>query len=72
MDCGAVQEAATEKGILEQSQISLLSLTHTTLQDQDTTEGEEPDGRAEEGQEGREVEVSVRGDVTLLILLLCV
>ncbi|AWO98549.1 putative centrosomal protein KIAA1731 -like isoform 2 [Scophthalmus maximus] len=56
-----ILEAASEKGILEQSQITLVSLTDTTLQDLETTateeecvwEDEHPD---EGGQKGQEVE----------------
>lgn len=61
------QEAAGEKGILEQSEITLVSLTDTTLQDQETTvteeegtwEDEHPDGVREEGQPSQETEVIV-------------
>ncbi|XP_036977228.1 centrosomal protein of 295 kDa isoform X3 [Acanthopagrus latus] len=59
-------EAAGEKGILEQSEITLVSLTDTTLQDQETTitdedepqEDKHPAGAREEGQEGNEPEGS--------------
>ncbi|XP_039646701.1 centrosomal protein of 295 kDa isoform X2 [Perca fluviatilis] len=55
---------ASEKGILEQSEITLVSLTDTTLQDQETTIAEDegiwedkpPDGAREEGQTGHETE----------------
>ncbi|MEQ2210538.1 hypothetical protein XENOCAPTIV_015192, partial [Xenoophorus captivus] len=55
-----VPEAARERGILDQSQITLVSLTDTTLQDEDmiTTDDEEvqdnrgPDSIKEDGQEG--------------------
>nr|XP_020479192.1 centrosomal protein of 295 kDa isoform X2 [Monopterus albus] len=53
-----ITEVASEKGILEQSEITLVSLTDTTLQDQDTAIAEEdgmwgdehPDVVREEGQ----------------------
>lgn len=56
------------KGILEQSEITLVSLTDSTLQDQESTSSEEegawviknPDGRGEEGQKGQEMEVTVQ------------
>ncbi|XP_026047326.1 uncharacterized protein LOC113035808 isoform X1 [Astatotilapia calliptera] len=59
-----ILEAAKEKGILEQSEITLVSLTDSTLQDQESTSSEEegawviknPDGRGEEGQKGQEME----------------
>ncbi|XP_078103166.1 centrosomal protein 295 isoform X1 [Sander vitreus] len=59
-----IWEAASEKGILEQSEITLVSLTDTTLQDQETTitedegiwEDKHPDGAREEGQKGHETE----------------
>uniref|UniRef100_UPI0037E7F921 neurofilament medium polypeptide-like n=1 Tax=Semicossyphus pulcher TaxID=241346 RepID=UPI0037E7F921 len=59
-----IMEAASEKGILEQSEITLVSLTDTTLQDQETTITEEediwedtnPDGVRVEGQRGQETE----------------
>ncbi|XP_029301688.1 centrosomal protein of 295 kDa isoform X2 [Cottoperca gobio] len=54
-----ILEAASEKGILEQSEITLVSLTDTTLQDQETTSTEEDklaDGEWEEGQKGQETE----------------
>ncbi|TDH15402.1 hypothetical protein EPR50_G00030590 [Perca flavescens] len=59
-----IWEAASEKGILEQSEITLVSLTDTTLQDQETTiaedegiwEDQPPDGAREEGQKGHETE----------------
>lgn len=62
------QAAASEKGILEQSEITLVSLTDTTLQDQETTvtdeegtlEDKHPDGKREEGQKGQETEVTVQ------------
>lgn len=62
------QEAASEKGILEQSEITLVSLTDTTLPDQETTitdeegpwEEKHPDGVTEEGQKGQETEVTVQ------------
>ncbi|XP_070685424.1 centrosomal protein of 295 kDa [Pempheris klunzingeri] len=64
-------EAAGEKGILEQSEITLVSLTDTTLQDQETTfteeeeeegiwEEEHPDGAKDEGLKGQETEVTVQ------------
>ncbi|XP_071351833.1 centrosomal protein of 295 kDa isoform X2 [Trachinotus anak] len=66
-----ILDAAGEKGILEQSEITLASLTDTTLQDQETTITEEegiwedkhPAGVREEGQKGQETE---RSDSTLL------
>ena len=66
--CVFVQEAAGEKGILEQSEITLVSLTDTTLQDQETTitdedepqEDKHPAGAREEGQEGNEPEVIIQ------------
>lgn len=62
------QEGASEKGILEQSEITLVSLTDTTLQDQETTitdeegpwEDKNPDRVTEEGQKGQETEVTVQ------------
>ncbi|XP_041661097.1 centrosomal protein of 295 kDa [Cheilinus undulatus] len=42
-----IMEAACEKGILEQSEITLVSLTDTTLQDQETTITEEDDEEEE-------------------------
>ncbi|XP_030599310.1 centrosomal protein of 295 kDa isoform X2 [Archocentrus centrarchus] len=61
-----ILEAAKEKGILEQSEITLVSLTDTTLQDQETTITEEeeeavwvikkPDGKTKEGQKGQKME----------------
>ncbi|KAK1899548.1 Centrosomal protein of 295 kDa [Dissostichus eleginoides] len=46
-----ILEAAREKGILEQSEITLVSLADTTLQDPDTTEEDpHPEGGEEEGQ----------------------
>ncbi|KAM6931874.1 uncharacterized protein cep295 isoform 2-T2 [Lycodopsis pacificus] len=61
-----ILEAAGEKGILEQSEITLVSLTDTMLQDQETTvteeegtwEDEHPDGVREEGQQAQETERS--------------
>ncbi|XP_073340063.1 uncharacterized protein cep295 isoform X3 [Pagrus major] len=61
-----MMEAAGVKGILEQSDITLVSLTDTTLPDQETTvtdedelqEDKHPDGAREEGQEGKETEGS--------------
>ncbi|XP_040902301.1 centrosomal protein of 295 kDa isoform X1 [Toxotes jaculatrix] len=61
-----ILEAASEKGILEQSEITLVSLTDTTLQDQETTVTEEegvwedkhPDGAREEGQKSQETQES--------------
>ncbi|XP_051254471.1 uncharacterized protein cep295 isoform X8 [Dicentrarchus labrax] len=61
-----ILEAASEKGILEQSDITLVSLTDTTLQDQETTltdeegvwEDQHPDVVVEEGQKGQEAEGS--------------
>ncbi|XP_034385039.1 uncharacterized protein cep295 isoform X3 [Cyclopterus lumpus] len=61
-----ILEAAGEKGILEQSEITLVSLTDTTLQDQETTDTEEggmwdddhPDGVEEEGRQAQETEGS--------------
>ncbi|XP_030253003.1 centrosomal protein of 295 kDa isoform X2 [Sparus aurata] len=61
-----IMEAAGEKGILEQSEITLVSLTDTTLQDPETTitdedelqEDKHPAGAREEGQEGNETEGS--------------
>nr|XP_033486685.1 uncharacterized protein cep295 isoform X2 [Epinephelus lanceolatus] len=47
-----ILEAASEKGILEQSEITLVSLTDTTLQDQEITITEE------QGQKGHETEGS--------------
>lgn len=63
-----VQEAAGEKGILEQSEITLVSLTDTTLQDHETTvtdedelqEDKRPAGAREEGQEGNETKVIIQ------------
>lgn len=60
------QEAASEKGILEQSEITLVSLTDTTLQDQETTITDEeeiwedklPDGVRDEGPKSQETEVT--------------
>ncbi|KAK5905339.1 hypothetical protein CesoFtcFv8_006814 [Champsocephalus esox] len=48
-----MSEAAREKGILEQSEITLVSLADTTLQDHDTTE---EDPHPEEGEEGQPTE----------------
>ncbi|KAI9536922.1 hypothetical protein NQZ68_030146 [Dissostichus eleginoides] len=46
-----ILEAAREKGILEQSEITLVSLADTTLKDPDTTEEDpHPGGGEEEGQ----------------------
>ncbi|XP_059187429.1 uncharacterized protein LOC131970152 [Centropristis striata] len=56
-----LMEAASEKGILEQSEITLVSLTDTTLQDQETTITEEdklPDGGREGGQKSQDTEGS--------------
>ncbi|XP_065816078.1 centrosomal protein of 295 kDa [Labrus bergylta] len=61
-----IMEAACEKGILEQSEITLVSLTDTTLQDQETTltdeediwEDRNPDGWKEEGRREQKTEVS--------------
>lgn len=57
------QEVANEKGILEQSEITLVSLTDTTLQDQETTITEEEGiehvkGAGEEAQRGQKTEVT--------------
>lgn len=57
------QEVASEKGILEQSEITLVSVTDTTLQDQETiiTEEEEHSvGEREEVQKGQETEVTTQ------------
>lgn len=70
------QEAASEKGILEQSEITLVSLTDTTLQDQETTITEEkglwedkhPDGVRDEGQKDQETEVTVRSHSNTVVL----
>ncbi|CAI5692647.1 unnamed protein product [Oreochromis niloticus] len=59
-----ILEAAKQKGILEQSEITLVSLRDSTLQDQESTSSEEegawvienPDGRGEEGQKGQVME----------------
>ncbi|KAK5929971.1 hypothetical protein CgunFtcFv8_011158 [Champsocephalus gunnari] len=48
-----ISEAAREKGILEQSEITLVSLADTTLQDHDTTE---EDPHPEGGEEGQPTE----------------
>ncbi|XP_034556597.1 centrosomal protein of 295 kDa isoform X2 [Notolabrus celidotus] len=61
-----IMDAASQKGILEQSEITLVSLTDTTLQDQETTltdeediwEEKNPDGVREEGPRGPEMEES--------------
>ncbi|XP_037631417.1 centrosomal protein of 295 kDa isoform X2 [Sebastes umbrosus] len=61
-----ILEAASEKGILEQSEITLVSLADTTMEDQETCITEEEglledkpsDGVREEGQKGRETEGS--------------
>ncbi len=66
------QEAASEKGILEQSEITLVSLTDTTLQDQETTvtdeegiwEDKHPDGVREGGQKSQEVTFSDPNSLT--------
>ncbi|KAK2846576.1 hypothetical protein Q5P01_009575 [Channa striata] len=55
------QELVSEKGILEQSEITLVSLTDTTLQDQDTTITEEEgaeENKVIEGVEEKEVSES--------------
>lgn len=60
------QEAAGEKGILEQSEITLVSLTDTTLQDQETIVPEEEEKNEdkhreeveEKGQQAQETEVT--------------
>ncbi|KAF7651379.1 hypothetical protein LDENG_00111830 [Lucifuga dentata] len=55
-----IQKAASEKGILEQSEITLVSLTDTTLQDQEVTidkeeeHGDKLDGMSEEDLKGQE------------------
>ncbi|XP_023266066.1 centrosomal protein of 295 kDa-like [Seriola lalandi dorsalis] len=59
-----ILEVGSEKGILEESEITLVSLTDTTLQDQETSiteeegiwEGKHPDGVREEGRTGQEME----------------
>ncbi|XP_038140781.1 uncharacterized protein cep295 isoform X3 [Cyprinodon tularosa] len=51
----ATSEVGWERGILEQSQITLVSLTDTTLQDQDfiaTDDEEVPESMKDDGQEG--------------------
>ncbi|KAM6987529.1 uncharacterized protein cep295 [Tautogolabrus adspersus] len=61
-----IMEAAFEKGILEQSEITLVSLTDTTLQDQETTitdeediwEDRDSDEGKEEGQREQKTEAS--------------
>ncbi|XP_031719464.1 uncharacterized protein cep295 isoform X2 [Anarrhichthys ocellatus] len=61
-----ILEAAGEKGILEQSEITLVSLSDTTMQDQEKTiteeegtwEDEHPDSVREEGQQAQETERS--------------
>ncbi|XP_026226538.1 centrosomal protein of 295 kDa isoform X2 [Anabas testudineus] len=58
-----ILEVANEKGILEQSEITLVSLTDTTLQDQETTITEEEGiehvkGAGEEAQRGQKTEGS--------------
>ncbi|XP_033988661.1 uncharacterized protein cep295 [Trematomus bernacchii] len=54
-----ILEAAREKGILEQSEITLVSLADTTLQDHDTTEEDpHPGGGTEWGEEGQPTEGS--------------
>ncbi len=62
-----LQEAAGEIGILEQSEITLVSLTDTTLQDQETTVTDEEahcevkhSDEEEKGQKHQETEVSVQ------------
>lgn len=65
--CHLSQEAEHEKGILEQSMITLVSLTDSTLQDQETTlldeersvEDKDPDETMEEGQRDQETKVTV-------------
>ncbi|XP_054460001.1 centrosomal protein of 295 kDa isoform X2 [Anoplopoma fimbria] len=52
-----ILEAAGEKGILEQSEITLVSLTDTTLEDHETTVTEE-EGTWEDEQKARETEGS--------------
>ncbi len=72
------QEAACEKGILEQSEITLVSLTDTTVQDQETTitdeEGISEDKQADEvineGQRGQEMEVNVQVTVNYQLYML--
>ncbi|XP_034095416.1 plectin isoform X2 [Gymnodraco acuticeps] len=52
-----ILEAAREKGILDQSEITLVSLADTTLQDHDTTEEDpHPGGGTEGGEEGQPTE----------------
>ncbi|XP_033953526.1 uncharacterized protein [Pseudochaenichthys georgianus] len=52
-----ISDAAREKGILEQSEITLVSLADTTLQDHDTTEEDpHPGGGTEGGEEGQPTE----------------
>lgn len=60
-----LQEAAGEKGILEQSEITLVSLTDTTLQDPETTitegaewEDKHPDGKKEDRRKDQETQVT--------------
>nr|XP_046245960.1 centrosomal protein of 295 kDa [Scatophagus argus] len=63
-------EAAGEKGILEQSEITLVSLTDTTLQDPETTVTDEdqlPHGLREDGQGGLETEATVQGTESTLL-----
>ncbi|XP_062275908.1 centrosomal protein of 295 kDa [Scomber scombrus] len=62
-----IKEAASKKGILEDSEITLVSVTDTTV-DQDTTVSEEeemwedkhPQGFTEEGQRGQETDIIVQ------------
>uniref|UniRef100_UPI003AAB0394 uncharacterized protein cep295 n=1 Tax=Centroberyx gerrardi TaxID=166262 RepID=UPI003AAB0394 len=66
-----IMDAAGEKGILEQSEITLLSLTDSTLQDQEETiteEEERPDETREEGEKAEELESTLLPEETATAL----
>ncbi|XP_071396494.1 uncharacterized protein cep295 [Centroberyx affinis] len=66
-----IMDTAGEKGILEQSEITLLSLTDSTLQDQEETiieEEECPDETREEGEKAEELESTLLPEETPVAL----
>lgn len=64
------QDWAEDKGILEQSQITLVSLTDTSLQDQDATLTDEAGSGGEEHPEEVMEEANIGEDMFLFILSL--
>ncbi|XP_076591283.1 centrosomal protein 295 isoform X2 [Chaetodon auriga] len=66
-----ILEAASEKGILEQSEITLVSLTDTTLQDHETSVAEDEglwEDKHGQREEGHDTKVTVQASESMLSL----